>query len=178
VSRSEFNLLLRMIEQMQNQMVKTHTLLAELSDGGEGAGTGVASASTTTPTTTSSKAASSKPPKTSTTGTSAPPEKKKAAKRKIEAMAPDEPSVRALPVNDDNTPLTMEEQELLTETINELPPEHLDAVAQIIREAAPVGANDDEIDLEIDDLDISTQRKLLRHVSKVCMSTAVVVFYI
>jgi hypothetical protein len=162
-----------MIEQMQSQMVKTHTLLAELSDGGDGAGMGAAAiTSTTTTTTTSTKASASKSSKASTPASSAPPpEKKKAPKRKIETVAPDEPPRAPLQVvNDDNTPLTMEEQELLTETINELPPEHLDAVAKIIREAAQMGANDDEIDLEIDELDISTQRKLLRHVSKVCIN--------
>jgi hypothetical protein len=71
---------------------------------------------------------------------------------------------------DDSTPLTLEEQELLTETINELPPEHLGGVIQIIREAAPVGADEEEIDLEIDQLDTRTQRKLLRHVMKVSRS--------
>jgi hypothetical protein len=55
---------------------------------------------------------------------------------------------------------------LLTETINEMDQEHLGGVIQIIREAAPVGADEDEIDLEIDQLDTKTQRKLFRHVSK------------
>ena len=56
---------------------------------------------------------------------------------------------------------------LLMDTINELPQEHLGGVMQIIREAASVDAEEDEIDLEIDQLDVKTQRKLLRHVSKV-----------
>jgi len=75
------------------------------------------------------------------------------------------------PVVDENRPLTLEEQEQLTETINYLPPEHLGGVIQIIREAAPVGADEDEIDLEIDQLDTKTQRKLLRHVSKFVKKT-------
>jgi hypothetical protein len=55
-------------------------------------------------------------------------------------------------VVDESAPLTLDEQELLTETTNELPPENLGGVIQIIREAAPVGADEDEIDLEIDQL--------------------------
>ena len=87
-----------------------------------------------------------------------PDKKKPAPKRKAEVLQ--EPVVTP-------EPLTREEQEFLTETINELPAEHLGGVIQIIREAAPVGADEDEIDLDIDQLSPTTQRKLLRHVSKV-----------
>jgi Bromodomain extra-terminal - transcription regulation len=86
-------------------------------------------------------------------------------KRKSEAAAAS--TAAAAAALDDSRPLTLDEQELLTETINDLPPEHLGGVIQIIREAAPVGADEDEIDLEIDQLDTKTQRKLLRHVLKV-----------
>jgi hypothetical protein len=101
-------------------------------------------------------------------------EKKKPAKRKSEVAVAEEPP----PVVDESAPLTLDEQELLTETINELPPEHLGGVIQIIREAAPVGADEDEIDLEIDQLSYVTQRKLLRHVSKVRPQSIQLLFWL
>lgn len=66
---------------------------------------------------------------------------------------------------DDSLPLSLQ-QELLTEIINELLPGHHVGVIQVSREAAPGGADEEEIDLEIDWLDAKTQRKLFRHVSK------------
>jgi len=149
VTRTEFAMLLSMIQQLQKQVVQTHTAVAELSPGDETdakfpAVAGIAA------------------PSAATAARSVAPERKKSTKRKAEA-APVAPQ----PVVDDAMPLTLQEQETLTETINELPPEHLGAVIQIIREAAPVGADEEEIDLEIDQLDTKTQRKLLRHVMKV-----------
>lgn len=158
VSRAEFSLLLRMIQQMQNQMVKTHRLLALLSpDEVEVQPTSVPEVALST---VPAVAATAPAPAPRPAPTPAPEPKKKAApKRKAEVL--EEPIVTP------DLPLTREEQELLTETINDLPAEHLGGVIQIIREAAPVGADEDEIDLDIDQLSPSTQRKLLRHVSKV-----------
>ena len=68
---------------------------------------------------------------------------------------------------DETKPLTLQEQETLTETINNMPADHIPGVIQIIRESASLNGDEDEIDLEIDQLDTVTQRKLLRHVSKV-----------
>ena len=98
-------------------------------------------------------------PRPTSTPSAPEPKKKPAPKRKAEVLAE--------PIVTPDVPLTREEQELLTETINDLPAEHLGGVIQIIREAAPVGADEDEIDLDIDQLSPTTQRKLLRHVSKV-----------
>lgn len=150
VTRSEFNLLLQMVQQLQTQIVLTHSALAELSpsdlsDADVEGGSVLPSVQ------------SYVPPKL---GAPAVVEKKKAVKRKSDF----EESVLTA---DDSAPLSLEEQELLTETINEMPQEHLGGVIQIIREAAPVGADEDEIDLEIDQLDHRTQRKLLRHIQKV-----------
>ncbi|KAL7570429.1 hypothetical protein ACA910_017261 [Epithemia clementina (nom. ined.)] len=157
VSRTEFNLLLRMIEQMQHQLVQTHTLLASLFPGDEEGGT----PATQPPPVFIAPTLSVQAPVIEPAPAPAPPqEKKKPPKRKSEVLK-EQPVVVS-----DATPLTIEEQTLLTETINELDPEHLGGVIQIIREAAPVGADEDEIDLEIDLLDHKTQRKLLRHVSK------------
>jgi hypothetical protein len=155
VSRSEFNMLLNHIQELQQQIVKTYTAVAELSPGDENDNIGPIAPMATHSSTTYVPPAHSAP---------APlPEKKKPVKRKAEVALAEEPP----PMVDESAPLTLDEQELLTETINELPPEHLGGVIQIIREAAPVGADEDEIDLEIDQLSFVTQRKLLRHVSKV-----------
>lgn len=153
VTRSEFNMLLNLIQQLQKQIVQTHTAVAELSPGDDNDAMSV----TSVPMSVKSSSLAALPP-----APAPAPERKKPVKRKSE-QAMSEPPVSV----DDSRPLTLDEQELLTETINELPPEHLGGIIQIIREAAPVGADEDEIDLEIDQLDTKTQRKLLRHVSKV-----------
>ena len=146
VSRPEFNMLLHLIQQLQKQVVQTHTALADLCPGDENDAKIAASGASSVP--------------SSVPSTMAPePPKKKATKRKTP-----EPLIEVI---EEAQPLNLAEQELLTETINDLPPEHLGGVIQIIREAAPVGADEDEIDLEIDQLDAKTQRKLLSHVSKV-----------
>ena len=158
VTRAEFTAMLQLLQTLSNQIVRTHNIVAELSPGDETEGERVSMPSTT---------ASGSVPK-STSSAPAPAPKKKSTKRKAERIAEEEyvPPM----YEDDNTPLTHQEQELLTETINELQPEQLGGVIQIIREAAPVGADEDEIDLEIDQLDTSTQRKLFRHVMKVGVS--------
>lgn len=151
VTRNEFSLLLRAIEQMQHQMVQTHSLLASLFPGDDSALPGI------------NTSANIAPLAMDVIPASAPAERKKPApKRKSEALRT-EPVL----IPDDSTPLTIEEQTLLTETINELDQEHLGGVIQIIREGLPGGADEEEIDLEIDQLDIKTQRKLLRHVTQV-----------
>ena len=67
-------------------------------------------------------------------------------------------------------PLSLEEKEQLTATINELPPHALPRVIQIIREAAAARRLSDqkggEIDLEIEQLDKMTQWKLLEYVNQ------------
>ena len=88
-------------------------------------------------------------------------------KKPVKKKEPPKPVEKPVVIEDDSRPLTLAEQETLTETINELPPEHLHGVIQIIRDATPLTGEEDEIDLEIEELDTSTQRKLLRHVSKV-----------
>eukprot|EP00587_Corethron_hystrix_P001600 CAMPEP_0113306560 /NCGR_PEP_ID=MMETSP0010_2-20120614/5759_1 /TAXON_ID=216773 ORGANISM="Corethron hystrix, Strain 308" /NCGR_SAMPLE_ID=MMETSP0010_2 /ASSEMBLY_ACC=CAM_ASM_000155 /LENGTH=1218 /DNA_ID=CAMNT_0000161245 /DNA_START=488 /DNA_END=4144 /DNA_ORIENTATION=- /assembly_acc=CAM_ASM_000155 len=63
-------------------------------------------------------------------------------------------------------PLSFKEQHRLTLTINKLPEEKLQGVITIIRENMKLSPDDDEIDLEIDQLDTITQRKLQRYVNK------------
>ncbi|GKY93880.1 hypothetical protein MPSEU_000354900 [Mayamaea pseudoterrestris] len=148
VSRTEFNLLLGHIQQLSTQLVDTHKLLAELSPGDEN---DIDDSITTVYTA---------PPSSASVASSAP-ERKKAQKRKSETAY----TVERVAV-EDTKPLTEEEQELLTENIGLLPPDELDAVVQIIREATPLEADAGDIDLEIDLLDVKTQRKLLRYVTK------------
>jgi hypothetical protein len=157
VTRSEFSMLLHLIQQLQKQVVQTHTALADLCPGDENdVKTGMVSSATFAP-----GSATYLPLPTAATPLSET--KKKPIKRKAPEPQMESPAYDI----DDSYPLSHAEQELLTETINELPPEHLGGIIQIIREAAPVGADEDEIDLEIDQLDTKTQRKLQAHVSQV-----------
>ena len=64
-------------------------------------------------------------------------------------------------------PLSFEDQEALSEQINALPERFLPDVMQIIREADFINEDDDEIDLDIDQLDNRTQRRLLNFVREV-----------
>jgi hypothetical protein len=66
------------------------------------------------------------------------------------------------------SPLTLEEQQELTEAINAMSQENLEGIIEIIRESADLNEDDEEIDLEIDQLDTYTQRKLQKFVMKVC----------
>merc|ERR1712204_128161 len=54
-------------------------------------------------------------------------------------------------------PLSLREQEILTENINNISPDKLPGVIQIIRESTKLSGDEEEIDLEIDQLDTATQ---------------------
>jgi bromodomain-containing factor 1 len=156
VTRNEFNLMLHMIQQLQQQVVQTYTVLADtLSDDID-----MTQAYASQDMLASSAAAY--PPADYLPPPVVPDKKKPVAKKPVA-----KPVEKPVVVEDDYRPLTLQEQELLTETINELPADHLHGVIQIIREAAKLTGEEDEIDLEIDQLDTATQRKLLQHVSKV-----------
>ena len=64
------------------------------------------------------------------------------------------------PMEEDLQPLSFDEQEALAEAINLLPERFLPGAMQIIRESEIVNDDDNEIDLDIDQLDTKTQRKL------------------
>jgi hypothetical protein len=171
VTRKEFNIMLSMIQKLQHQTVQTYTVLAELSSddpessgGGRGISAGVGgygalASSAGAPSNAKGTTAGKKKPKKK-----ADAPKKEAAKKKEQQHHP------AVAEDDSNIPLTLQEQELLTDTIPELAPDNLHGVIQIIRDAAKLTGEEDEIDLEIDQLDTQTQRKLLRYVTKVRMS--------
>ena len=74
----------------------------------------------------------------------------------------------AEPVMEENLePLSFEEQEALSDSINLLPDHLLPGAMLIIREADFVNDDDDEIDLDNDQLDTKTQRKLQKFVMEV-----------
>jgi hypothetical protein len=153
VSRAEFTMMLQMIQQLQSQVVKTHTMLANMSSD-EIVASAPAPAAIAPPRVPSSSVTSSVEP---ALASMAPPERKKPKKKEPKTFAP----------LDEDKPLTLKEQEQLTETINSLEPDKLPGVIQIIRESAKLNDDEDEIDLEIDQLDTVTQRKLQRYVAKV-----------
>lgn len=150
VSRAEFNLMLQMIKQLQGQVVQTYTLLANLSPDS------LPEEATPAP-------APLEPmhvlPEVIVPPPAPAPEKRKTSKKSTAAA-------EKAAIEEDK-PLTLQEQEVLTETINNLPGDKLPGVIQIIRESAQLGGDEDEIDLEIDQLDTATQRKLQRYVNKV-----------
>uniref|UniRef100_A0A7S4AEH9 Bromo domain-containing protein n=1 Tax=Pseudo-nitzschia australis TaxID=44445 RepID=A0A7S4AEH9_9STRA len=154
VTRKEFNIMLNVIQKLQHQVVKTYTMLAELSSDDPGSGAGLDSPD---------------PVSSSTKGSGAAAIKKKPKKKPEPPKPPEKKKPQPEPVipEDDTIPLTLAEQEFLTESIPGLPQDNLQGVIQIIREAAKLTGEEDEIDLEIDQLDTPTQRKLLRYVTKV-----------
>merc|ERR1719162_621891 len=156
-----------MIQKLQHQVVQTYTALAELSsdepesgdrssvrNSGLGGYDLLASTGAATSHTQGGASAGKKKAKKK-----AETPKPSAAEKKKQQQQPIIPE-------DDDVPLTLQEQEFLTDTIPELPPDNLHGVIQIIREAAQLTGEEDEIDLEIDQLDTITQRKLLRYVTK------------
>ena len=152
VTRNEFNLMIQMIRDLQQQVAQTYTVLANSMSDDIQTGASSSAHEMMNSITGGVLADSTLPPLAA--------EKKKPAKKRPE------PKIEK-PPEEDLRPLTLAEQELLTETINDLPTDQLHGVIQIIREAAKLTGEEDEIDLEIDQLDTGTQRKLLRHVSKV-----------
>ena len=82
------------------------------------------------------------------------------------------------PVVENLLPLSFEEQEALSDAINLLPENLLPGAMQIIREADFVNDDDDEIDLDIDQLDTKTQRKLQRFVMEVRLANTLFVWFL
>jgi hypothetical protein len=152
VTRNEFNLMVQMIRDLQQQVVQTYTELANSTSDEIQTGAGSSAQELMAGIPVGGTSFDVFVPLSST-------EKKKPTKKKPERKI-------EMPL-EDLRPLTLTEQELLTDTINKLSVDQLPGVIQIIREAAALTGEEDEIDLEIDQLDTGTQRKLLRHVSKV-----------
>lgn len=152
VTRSEFNLLVETMRSMQHQIVQMHSILSSRGLGGAPGyvpelptpAARTRPAPVVAPVTAFEPVMKSKPKKSKTKKSKAPP----------------------TPVFVEESPLTFEEQEELTDAINNISADMLTGIIQIIRESATVADDEDEIDLEIDALDTATQRKLQRFVMK------------
>jgi Bromodomain/Bromodomain extra-terminal - transcription regulation len=163
VSRAEFKMMLQMIQRLQGQVVKTFTTVANMSsDEVEETldpPTSVAEPMQMYAAPVPAPFESYMPPPTLSSATD---KKKPGLKKKVEAKV-DEIAT------EDVKPLTLKEQEVLTETINSLDRSKIPGIIQIIRESANLDDDEEEIDLEIEQLDTLTQRKLQSYVMKVRM---------
>ena len=142
VTRNEFNLLLEMVQRTNDHVVALHKLVDKSGDRSHW----------------STKKSQEKVVPSKTLVESSKPKKKK-AKKETQAQ-PDQVQVAA-------QLLSFEEQEALSDAINELPERLLLGAMQIIREAGVVNDDDEEIDLDIDQLDSRTQRRLQKFVMEV-----------
>ena len=116
-----------------------------------------------------------------------PPTWQATSEKKVQKKRKQQQTVALAAKDDDTIPLTLEEQEFLTEAIPKLAPDRLCGFIQMLRDAAKLTGDDEEIgmdfdqldtstfkltgddeeiDLDFDQLDTSTQRKLLRYVTK------------
>jgi hypothetical protein len=172
MTRTEYNLLINAIKQVQEQIVGLHKLIKKTKSTSS---SGSANKKTTSDAPSAFGAASSFAyAETAETHSSSKPKKKKAKKEEEEYQPkfespPSSPSPKTYPKRapveeEDLQPLTFEEQEALSESINLLPERLLPGAMQIIRESEFVNDDDDEIDLDIDQLDTKTQRKLQKFV--------------
>jgi hypothetical protein len=178
MTRTEYNLLINAIKQVQEQIVGLHKLIKKTKSTSS---SGSANKKTTSDAPSAFGAASSFAyAETAETHSSSKPKKKKAKKEEEEYQPkfespPSSPSPKTYPKRapveeEDLQPLTFEEQEALSESINLLPERLLPGAMQIIRESEFVNDDDDEIDLDIDQLDTKTQRKLQKFVMEVSLT--------
>ncbi|KAL3771780.1 hypothetical protein ACHAW5_002394 [Stephanodiscus triporus] len=165
VTRSEYNLLVQAIKDVQDQIVGLHKLVKKSFKS-------TAPSSAADNTVIAPSYESSYEPSYSAVETYSQPSKPKKKKTKKEAEpssfsplpSPQTYPTQA-PVVENLLPLSFEEQEALSDAINLLPENLLPGAMQIIREADFVNDDDDEIDLDIDQLDTKTQRKLQNQVA-------------
>ena len=159
VTRAEYTLLVQAVKQVQDQIAGLHKLVKKSSKS--------SSSSHPAPASDMSSAYASSYVADYAVESSKP--KKKKAKKEVEHSSPDYSSTypTQAPMEEDLQPLSFDEQEALSEAINLLPERLLPGAMQIIRESEIVNDDDDEIDLDIDQLDTKTQRKLQKFVMQV-----------
>jgi len=167
MTRMEYNLLVQAIQQVQDQIVGLHKLVKKSPKSNTVAATSYSSdVDKVKPEISSVNEASSFAVESDLISQPLKPKKKKFKK----APAPSPPlSPKTYPTQapgEDLQPLPFIEQEALSEAINLLPERLLPGAMQIIREADFVNDDDDEIDLDIDQLDTKTQRKLQSFVAE------------
>ena len=172
VTRPEYNLLVQAIKDVQDQIVGLHKLVRK-------------SFKSTSPSSAADKMvlapsyeSSYEPSYYAVEASYQPskPKKKKVKKEPEPSSSSPSQSPKTFPtqapVMENLVPLSFEEQEALSEAINLLPERLLPGAMQIIREADFVNEDDDEIDLDIDQLDTRTQRKLLSFVMEVRLANS------
>lgn len=146
VTRSEFNRLVGMMTKMQNEMKRMNSLLA--------------------------KEIEKRTRRRSKTGniTPVPPTRKipqeRSQKHDRKVIVPISPQLVEEEEEETNreVALTLVEKEKLIRDVESLDASLLSGVLQIIRESGSVSNSDEDVDLDIDELDVSTQRKLQRFV--------------
>lgn len=170
VSRDEFNSMTLVLKQMQAQMTCIQALLHEFVTPDK-----TTSTTTSAPSTVSSGESEGNPAK-KPRKTKKPPKAQPKAPTVPEpeipvapapAPKPASPPVVVPPVEEE--PLTHEEQEELTIAINEMSEDKITDVIEIIKkskQASDLIDDDQEIELELDQLDSATQRKLLKFALK------------
>lgn len=158
ITRDEFNLLLNTMQKMQGQIAEISDVLSISLNGKDPTST-----KDTIPNIPSSNASDAGNEKKS---------KKKAPKSQKKTTEAPNPEATTLPPSsskkNEEVPLTIEEQEDLTSTINTMlgDEEKLQAIIDIIRESTALNGDEEEIDLEINQLNTATQRKLQHYVMK------------
>jgi len=170
VSKSDFNMVVQALQHLQSQI--NHLQALFLTD----------SAETKMPCTNPENSKmhdrikSNKMPQSKSNDSNKPKKKNKNQKSNkksskssstVQATQPESPSDS----HPEDEPLTIEEQRQLTDAINILDQDKLNLVVDIIRESAPFVDGEQDIDLEIDQLDTKTQRKLQRVVNKTSKNT-------
>lgn len=170
VTRDEFNMQTNILNHLSTQVLQIQDLLTTLiprmaaETGTSVAQDSLSTVPTETPAPPKKTKQRKKPAKTTKTATAdseyRPP---------VAAPAPAPAPAPRVPIEE--VPLTLEEQQELTNAINSIvenmSEEKLNTVIEIIRESADLNDDDEEIDLEIDQLSTATQRKLLNFVNKV-----------
>jgi hypothetical protein len=163
VTRDEFNLQSNFLQHLSTQVVQIQGLITSLIPGAGKDNVSVKqdAVPVSNDSSTQKKSSKKKKPKTEKTKPAVVEPSVSAA---VSAPAP------APRKSVSEVPLTLEEQQELTDFINTIAmaeDERLEEVIDIIRESAAVKGDEEEIDLEIDLLPTSTQRKLLNFVNKV-----------
>lgn len=167
VTRPEYNLLIRAIREVQDQIVGLHKLVKKSSKTATTSDVDDISITAPFDALVEPSYETFKPKKKKV---------KKEAESRSSSPQPHSTYPTQAPVMEDPEPLSFEEQEALSEAINLLPEWLLPGAMQIIREADFVNDDDDEIDLDLDQLDTITQRKLQSYVMEVRSANAVVAF--
>ncbi len=177
VSRNEFNVMANVIRQMQTQMQHMNVIFEELIS--FDASNSISNQDTSLSPLSSSFGLDS-------SGTKKQRKTKKAykAQPKPAPVEIEEPSVEVSmpspapvpPMKEE--PLTHEEQEELTNEINKMSEDNILIVIDIIKKskrASDLIDDDQEIELDLDQLDTATQRKLLKFALKVCIAHGYIV---